>query len=106
MNIASAYAKDRSLRIDRSFEFNDDSVVLTDRYTFDGKVDITERLVTTIKPQIIYAGRVEIHDAALIYNPLVCDCVINEEPTTTGRTCYMIDFTLRDGETAFSCEIR
>ena len=106
MNIVSAYAQEGLARIDRSFELKDDSIILTDRYAFNGKIDITERLITTIKPKITRAGRIEICDADLTYDPFICDCVINEEPTTTGKMCYMIDFTLKDGETVFSCEIK
>ena len=108
MNIAAAYGKSDTMRIDRSFAFTSNSVTLTDEYEFAGKHSIVERLTSRIEPQISEDGKIILGSTTVSYDPTICTCQISSEPTTSNpnKLCYMIDFELKDGAKEFSCKIK
>ena len=108
MNIANAYNLDCLDRIDRSFTLADDRVILTDKFVYSGEGEIIDRLTSTIKPQLVSDGKIELGDAIITYDPTTCDCTVISEPTTRNPDvlCYMIDFKLKNGIKEFTCEIK
>ena len=105
MNIATAYKCDGLEAINRKFSFTEESVTLSDSFTYSGNGKITERLVTLLVPEITEPGTVKIEDVTVKYNPEKCVCTIGSEPKNTTETCYFIDFTLNDGVKDFKARI-
>ena len=108
MNIAKAYNLDGLERIDRSFTLSDDSIILTDRFVYNGNGEIVDRLTSTFKPNMLSEGKIALDDAVITYDPAVCQCTISSEATTRNPEvlCYMIDFKLYSGQSEFSCKIQ
>lgn len=108
MNIAKAYNLDGLERIDRSFTLSDDSIILTDRFVYNGNGEIVDRLTSTFKPNMLSEGKIALDDAIITYDPTACDCTVISEPTTRNPDvlCYMIDFKLKNGIKEFTCEIK
>ena len=105
MNIATAYKCDGLEAINRKFSFTEESVTLSDSFTYNGNGKITERLVTLLVPEITEPGTVKIEDVTVKYNPEKCVCTIDSEPKNERETCYFIDFALNKDEKEFSVEI-
>ncbi len=106
MDISKAYRCERLKGLTRKFTLTDDSVKLNDTFDCDGDREITERLVTLIKPEIGKDGVVHIGDVTVEYDAEKYGCAINDEPASNGEPCYFIDFTLKSKVCVFECVIK
>ena len=101
-DLAQAYGLPQLRSLRRSFRFEEDAVILTDQFAYEEEGTLTERFVTTLAPHIAGAGRLEIGDALLTYDPSFGTPCIHSELGSTGRTYYCIDFELDKGVSTFS----
>ncbi|MBR2460961.1 MAG: heparinase II/III family protein [Clostridia bacterium] len=106
MDIAGAYRVEGLERIDRSFKLETDSVTLTDSFVYNGTEQITDRIVSFEKAELVDRCTVRIDSATVSFDPDACDCVIGTEQTEKGATCYLVDFKLKRGVTVFTCTVR
>ena len=104
MDIAGAYNCDGLESILRSFSFTEDSVTLTDKFTYSGDGEIVERLVSLIKPTY-ENGVLSVEDTVIDFDPHVCDLELNEEQGDRNH-CYFMDFKLKNGVREFICTIK
>ncbi len=105
-DIARTYDCKGLEKLERSFDFTEDTVTLTDYIVYHGEGDVIERFVTLYQPELIRDGVIKVDDAVLTYDPTQCDCVINTESTTRHSICYMIDFKLKPGILTFNCSFQ
>ncbi|MBQ9116897.1 MAG: heparinase II/III family protein, partial [Clostridia bacterium] len=103
LDIAKAYPCEGLSSVKRSFSFTDTSVTLTDVFEYSGEGEITERIVTLLKPELTEPGKIKIDCATLTFDPSACECTVTEEKRERGDICYLIDFTVKDGE--FTCTV-
>ena len=99
MDIAGAYATDKVKSLKRSFDMNDDRVTLTDIYDAEAGTSIIERFVSYVKPEVVSGCEIRIGECRLTYFGSAA-LAINTEEGTEG-TCYLLDFTLAEGEKEF-----
>ena len=99
MDIAGAYKLDGVRSIKRSFDMYDDRVVMTDAYDVDEGKSIVDRIVTLVKPEVKEAGLILVGDCRLSWFG-DAELSINTEECANG-TCYLLDFTLGEGEKEF-----
>ena len=92
MDIVGAYHTDSVKSIRRTFEMDDDKVVMTDTYVADESASVVERFVTYTEPHVVGDGVIEIGECRFTYSG-ECELNINTENTSSG-VCYLIDFTL------------
>ena len=98
MDIALAYRAEGLDKLQRTFACADDSVTLTDEIIYRGEGNVTERLVSLFEPEQIDERTLKVGAATLTFDPTVCTYALHSEPTTTtGKPCYMMDFTLKAG---------
>ncbi|MBR2444021.1 MAG: heparinase II/III family protein [Clostridia bacterium] len=99
-------------KAERSFKPLDDRIEMHDKFTFSDKTKITERFVTTIKPQIdgntAIMGDVRLStttDATLnvIEQPYVDQ--LPDENGNYNQICYLLDYTLNGDTTEFDAVI-
>ena len=99
-------------KAERSFKPLDDRIEMHDKFTFSDKTKITERFVTTIKPQIdgntAIMGDVRLStttDATLnvIEQPYVDQ--LPDENGNYNQICYLLDYTLNGDTTEFNAVI-
>ena len=99
-------------KAERTFKPMDDKIEMYDKFTFSEPAKITERFVTTIKPQL-KDGIVYIEDVRVICQ---CDATlkiieqpyIDQLPDENGnhnRICYLLDYTLNGDNTEFKATI-
>lgn len=105
MELKDVYPKGLSSFI-RSFDFTDDSVILTDSFEADDSARIVERIVTLIKPEIIGDGKVSVLDAIISFDPDKASVNINSEVRERKDLCYFIDFKLKPEVSEFSIIIK
>ena len=103
-DIAKAYKCEELESLLRSFSFTDDSVTLTDKFVYSGDGEITERLVSLIKPTY-ENGVLSIEGTLIEFDPEVCTLELGEE-SSNRNTCYFIDFKLKNGVREFTCTIK
>ena len=99
MDIAGAYKSDKVKSLVRSFSMYDDRVELTDTVDALPKTRITERLVSYVKPEFVKDGEILVGEAKITYFGN-CHFELNTEDAAEG-TCYLMDFTLAEGEKTF-----
>ena len=99
MDIAGAYKVEGVRSIKRTFFMDDDKVVMTDAYDVEAGNSIVERIVTLVKPAIQENGTVLIGDCRLSWYG-DAELQLNTEECANG-TCYLLDFTVREGEKEF-----
>ena len=105
-DIANAYACEGLEKLERSFVCSEDTVTLTDRFVYHGEGDVIERFVTLCEPALVREGMLQVGEAALIYDPSICDYELSSEQSTKSGTCYLIDFKLKKGIDTFVCTLR
>ncbi len=99
-------------KAERTFTMADDKIGIYDKFTFSEKAVITERFVTTIKPQI-KDNIAYIDDVRLICE---CDATLNvveqpyisqipDESGNYNQICYLLDYTLNNDNTEFKATI-
>ena len=99
-------------KAEREFILTDDKITLHDNFIFDGKVNITERFVTTIKPKID-GNAIIIDDVRFVALSDVTLNIVEQEyiaqlPDEGGnynQIAYCIDITLKDDNTEFKATI-
>ena len=106
MDISGAYALPELPSLTRRFIFEDDGVTLTDRFEYTGQGELVCRLISVREATLTEAGRVEIEDAVITYDPEKADCSISVEESSRGFSVNKIDFKLKDGVKEFSCSVR
>ena len=81
-------------RIDRRFIIGKEGFSLSDRFTFEDKHTIVERLVTRIEPDLSKRGVVMIGDVPVRYDADRWECFLGgSEPSARDKKpCYYIDF--------------
>lgn len=98
-------------RITRSFDFRSDSIVMTDKFKFDGDSNyVTEHFVTEKKTEMCYDG-LKIGKVLMRFDMSAAECHINEHEFNTGKgikKVYLTDITIRDmrGENRLSFEFK
>ena len=99
MDIAGAYATDKAKSIKRSFEMDDERVVLTDVFNVADGCEVRERFVSLVKPEAVSDGALTFGECKFSY---FGDARIemSTEDTYNG-TCYIVDFVLSDGAKEF-----
>ncbi len=108
LDISAAYGIfDSDERIDRSFELLEKGVILTDRFSFNKKRAVTERIVTRIEPDLSSRGEILLDGASVKYDAEKWDCrLAGAEPSARDRlTCYFIDFSPIGEQNEFRLEI-
>lgn len=108
MDIAPAYGISSVRKINRAFGFTEDTVTLRDEFVIENNenVDITERFVTLIKPDVMSCGKVCVGDAVMTFDPTSVSLSIGNEVRERGDICYFIDFKLKNNVREFTVEIK
>ena len=107
MDISGAYKCEGLDKLIRTFEMSDASVTLTDEYYCSAEMELLERIVSYIKPEVISNNEVKIGDCILSFDPNECELVIGGEPDTTSeRFCYYMDFKLLSGVRKFTVNMK
>ena len=106
MNIAGAYKCEGLERIDRSFAFTEDTVTLTDAFTYTGTEQITDRIVTFLKAEITSENTVTVEDTTITFDPTKVEATVTTEQSSRDATVYLIDFKLKPGVNTFTCTIK
>ncbi len=99
MDLAGAYSTGAVKSLKRIFTMDDDKVVMTDLYDMTGEAAVVERIVTYVKPEVKDDGVIFIGDCRLSWRGNAT-LKVNTEMGAGGE-CYLLDFTLRDGEKEF-----
>ncbi len=107
IDIAGAYASlGEDEKIERSFAFSDNSVTLTDKFSFNKERRVTERFITRFLPDISEEGTVKIEEVTLKYDSRHWVASVEKlELATEGKFCYAIDLSPRGALCDFVCEI-
>lgn len=95
MDIAGAYQTDRVKSIKRSFDMDDDKVVLTDVFEAEDGCELIERFVSLTKPELC-DGFINFGECQFTYSG-DAEISLSTEDTYNG-VCYIVDFKLA-GET-------
>lgn len=99
MDIKDAYATGAVRSIVRSFSMLDDTVTLTDVFERTRPAVIVERLVSLLEPEMIGDGVIKLGDAEItVYSD--AELTVSTHSAAAG-TCYLLDFTLNEGENEF-----
>ena len=106
MNIAGAYKCEGLDRIDRSFTFTEDTVTLTDTFTYTGTEQITDRIVTFLKAEITAENTVTVEDTTITFDPAQVEASVTTEQSSRDVAVYLIDFKLKPGVNTFTCTIK
>ena len=95
VDISDAYAvTDSGERIERAFCLGAEGFKMTDRFTFNKKRELVERLVTKIEPDFSVNGEVKIDSVSVRYDAEKWECYLGgSEPSARDqKPCYYIDF--------------
>ena len=99
MDIAGAYPEGCAESVRRSFDMDDDKVVLTDVFEVAEGRSVVERFVSLVEPEVTEDGVIYFADCRFSYfGDAKMD--IHTEPTHQGD-CYIVDFTLKEGAKEF-----
>ncbi len=99
MDIAGAYPTGAVRSVKRTFTMDDGKVVMTDLYDMTREATVVERIVTLVKPEVKENGVVLVGDCRLSWYGNAT-LKVNTEECAEG-ICYLLDFTLNDGENEF-----
>jgi hypothetical protein len=108
LDISPAYGIfDSDERIDRSFELYKRGFRLTDRFSFNKKREVTERIVTRIEPDLSSGGKILLDGVSVKYDTAKWDCrLAGAEPSARDRRiCYFIDFSPKCEISEFSLDV-
>lgn len=109
MDMSSAFNLDYMPRAERSFAFDDYSVVLNDSFTFTKESQVTERLISLIEPKIDN-NDVKIDDVTLVQKDgIVPSITVKEVRAHIGNrphNVYILDYALPKGETKFELKFQ
>ncbi len=98
MDIALAYRASGLERLQRTFACAEDHITLTDEVIYHGEGAVVERLVSLFEPEQLDECTLKVGTATVTFDPAACDYALHSEPlTTTGKPCYLMDFTLKAG---------
>ena len=107
MDLAGAYEIDGLKSIRRSFSFTDDSVTLTDDFSYSGEGDIIERIVSFHPITLMSEGKVAIKDAIVTYDPSKYEVKTESEKCLfRDAVANYLDFKLKDGVFNFNITIK
>lgn len=108
VDMTKAYDLPKLTLLERSFELNADSIIMTDKIELTQVSDITERIITLIKPRLC-DGIVKVDELNLIYDKNAWHVEINTEEHITHHrekvTAYCIDFRRTDDHAVFSLKM-
>ena len=99
MDIAGAYPDGVAKSVKRSFDMDDDKVTLTDVFDVEGGRTVVERFVSYVEPVAACDGVLNFGECKFSYFGDAVMSVSTEE--THDGTCYIVDFTLNEGEKEF-----
>jgi hypothetical protein len=99
MDIAGAYPEGVARSVRRTFEMDDDKVVLTDVFDVEPGTKIVERFVSLVEPYMCNDGSLYFGDCRFTFRADTAMWFKTEE--THEGTCYIVDFTLNDGANEF-----
>ena len=85
---------DEDERIDRRFDFGEEGVRVTDRFTFNKKREVVERIVTRRTPDLSTKGVIMIEGVPVRYDADRWECYVSgSEPSARDAVlCHFIDF--------------
>ncbi|MBQ7906718.1 MAG: heparinase II/III family protein [Clostridia bacterium] len=99
-------------KAERSFKPLDDRIEMHDKFTFSDKTKITERFVTTIKPQVdgntAIMGDVRLSTTSNATLNVIEQPYVDQLPDENGnynQICYLLDYTLNGDTTEFDAVI-
>ena len=99
-------------KAERSFKPLDDKIEMYDKFTFSDKTKITERFVTTIKPQVdgntAIMGDVRLSTTSDATLNVIEQPYVDQLPDENGnyeQICYLLDYTLNGDTTEFKATI-
>ena len=99
MNIAGAYPLDVPASAVRSFDMDDDRVVMTDVFELPAECEVRERFVSFEKPEVAGDGVLTFGECKFSYFA-DAEMVMSQEETHNG-VCYIVDFVLKGEEKKF-----
>jgi hypothetical protein len=99
MDIAGAYPDGVAKSVVRSFEMDDKTVTLTDKFDVKTGSSIVERFVSLVEPSVVSDGVIAFGECRFSYFG-DADMKLSTEETHNG-TCYIVDFVLKDGANEF-----
>ena len=105
LDIAGAYGIPELASLYRRFDFDEDSVRLTDSIAYSGSEQITERFVTLVRPEVAEDGAVIIGSSRLLASPAIIPTV-TETVIKTSVPFFLIDYKLPHGTDEFTLEIK
>ncbi|MBQ9744552.1 MAG: heparinase II/III family protein [Clostridia bacterium] len=103
MDIAIAYRMDRLKSLVRSFDFGNDAITLTDKYSFTEESQVTERFISVIEPKIV-DGVAVIEDVRLVQADGISPVITKREVTShrgNKHFVYIIEYPMSKGQTEF-----
>jgi len=105
MDISGAYDCPELKALKRSFVTKEDSVILTDEFEYTGEGVITERFITSIKPEI-EDDRIIIAEGVVYFDNTVAKPYITEEVTGKGVIYYLINFDIDKDTKSFTITLK
>ena len=106
LDIAPAYGIAELSALERRFSFTDESVTVTDRFSYSGDGEIVERVVSMREPSELERGRIAILDSILSYDADAVESVRIKKQINEGTApCYTVDFLLKTDTKEFSYTI-
>ena len=107
MDLKNAYGVDCLQKLNRSFKFFDDKIVLNDEYEFTKDVQVTERFISLIEPKAVDGGLL-IDDVYLFAKcktiPTVTVKGVRAHMGNRPHDVYIIDYILPKGRKDFQIE--
>ena len=106
LDMEDAYKKGVVKKFRRHFELGDGKITLID--SFEEAEDITERIISKIKPEI-RNGKLDFGLAQIYFDPEKCSVTVNEDGFLAPNcidtiTIYKIDFNLNKSENIFKVD--
>ena len=110
LSFEKAYGIDYLKSIRRRFEFDENSIILKDTYSFDKKPEsITERFITLEKPEL-RGNQVTVQNIKIIFNPNELECILSDEVYSNHQgnptTANIIDFKVLNLAAHIECEFK
>ena len=105
-DIAGAYDLPELKSLIRAFSFTDDTVILNDKFTYEGDGDLVERLVSIAEPKADGNGAVIIDGLTVLYDPEKYELSFSSEPMDEKNPVFFTDFKLKPGITEFSVTVK
>ena len=103
MDIAGTYGSEDVKSAVRTFSFEDNKIVLNDKFVYTGSNPITDRLILLVKP-VINGGSVVCEGLEIKFDPGEATLNVIESKASNGRNIYFADFVLNDGISEITLE--